>query len=58
MAEQTIQDRYFAFTEWVGHNHVRLHEVWVHRYLPQKEENYRTTKNLWVYWINFVEGQR
>lgn len=41
----------FAFAEWLGEGYVRLHKVWVHKYVDQlNETNWHSTEALYSFW--------
>ena len=41
------QELAFEFAEWLGYNYIRLHGVWVHKFVSQMDkENWKTTDEL------------
>ena len=48
------KQKWFAFTEWVGYNHIWLNGVWCHRYASQLDKkNWKTTAELYSYYNNW-----
>lgn len=41
----------WAFAEWLGENYVKLHAVWVHKRVDQRnKDNWKDTGELWAWW--------
>jgi hypothetical protein len=48
----------FEFAEWLGYNYIRQQGCWVHRYDPQRAENYRSTEQLYKFWTNMTTREK
>lgn len=46
-----------AFIEWAAYNYIRLHEVWVHKFVSQTDKaNWITTEDLHEFWLTSNKG--
>lgn len=50
---QFMKEQLFEFIEWLGYHHLRLNEIWVHKYADQRDQNnWKTTEQLYQFWLN------